>query len=309
MPFHTRESATPNAKAVFEYCGCTADDIACMKTKPAELIVEAQNKAPSIDLENLLINFLPFSPLVTDKSETDGYLHEQPFTALGGGRMQPMPMLSGTVRDEGQLFVYELFPETLNEKAYSATLLGVFGKEVFPELIRMYPFDMIDGVDDGRVPLATLATDLIFYCPLRNATRGYQQALGADAVPTYQYRFDHVISFDCWGPEYWFCVDAVCHGSELLFEFDVYSFVVDGELYDFKPTEEEKALIMDVSHLWTNFITGGDPNKGLPSGMRLMPLYREKLDELLVLQEPAVGIVSHQRELYCDFWDRAGYFY
>jgi hypothetical protein len=40
-----------------------------------------------------------------------------------------------------------------------------------------------------------------------------------------------------------------------------------------------------------------------------MPLYREKLDELLVLQEPAVGIVSHQRELYCDFWDRAGYFY
>ena len=221
---------------------------------------------------------------------------------------------------------YELFPETLNEKAYEATLLGVFGKEVYPELSRMYPFQEDEaGGGDGRVPLATLATDLIFYCPLRNATRGYQQALGVDAVPTYVYRFDHVISFDCWGPEYWFCVDAVCHGSELLFEFDVYSFEVEGEMYDFQPTEDEMALIKDMGHLWTNFITSGDPNKHsatatsnsntttqvgqTPRLPPLMPLYREKLDELLVLQEPAVGVKAHQREFYCDFWDRVGYYY
>lgn len=77
LPFHTRESATPNAKAVFEYCGCVENDVACMKTKPADLVVEAQNKAPTLNLENLLINFLPFSPLITDKAEVEGYLHEQ----------------------------------------------------------------------------------------------------------------------------------------------------------------------------------------------------------------------------------------
>jgi acetylcholinesterase/cholinesterase len=123
------------------------------------------------------------------------------------------------------------------------------------------------------------------------------------------YRFDHVISFDCWGPDYWFCVDAVCHGSELAFEFDVFSFVVDGEMVTFEPTEDEKALTTDMTHLWTNFITNGDPNKGLSTPTKVMPLYQEKLDELLVLEEPEVGVKAHQREVYCDFWDRVGYYY
>ena len=38
----------------------------------------------------------------------------------------------------------------------------------------MYPFDIVPGSEDGREALNVLATDLMFYCPLRNVTKSYQ---------------------------------------------------------------------------------------------------------------------------------------
>jgi len=301
LPFHTRESATANANDIFAYLGCAADDVACMRAKSVDEILEAQTKAVKLNLDNLFINFLPFSPMV----EVGGQIEEQPFEALGGGRMQTMNILSGTVLDEGQLFVYELFTKPLNKVAYEGIILGVFGRSIYKKLITLYPYDMVPGADDGRATLNVLGTDLLFYCPLRNATRGYQRTLGSATVPTYTYRFDHVMSFDCWGPDYWFCVGYVCHGSELPFEFNVFT---DGVTVDYDPNADEVQLTTDLTHLWTNFITSGNPNTGLgiPD---VFPLYNEKTDGILVLEEPNVGVKYHQREVFCNFWDEVGYFY
>jgi carboxylesterase type B len=301
LPFHTRESATTNANDVFEYLGCADDDVACMKTKSVDEILEAQNKAPTLNLENLFINFLPFSPLV----EEGGEIEEQPFTALEGGRMFQVPLISGTVKDEGQLFVYELFTKPLSKAAYEAVILGVFGSHSYKQIMALYPFDYVEGADDGRATLNALGTDLLFYCPMRNATRGYQRALGKAAVPTYIYRFDHVMSFDCWGPDYQFCVGYVCHGSELPFEFNVFT---DGVSVAYDPTAEEEQLTLDVSDMWTNFLKTGNPNIGLATPAPF-PLYEDKADEILVIEEPGSGIKAHQREVYCDMWDKLGYFY
>lgn len=301
LPFHTRESATQNANDIFAYLGCAADDVACMRTKSPEEILEAQNKAVKLNLDNLFINFLPFSPMV----EPGGRIEEQPFTALAAGRMQSMPILSGTVLDEGQLFVYELFTKPVNKAAYEGILAGVFGRSLYKQISALYPYDYVEGADDARATLNVLATDLLFYCPLRNATRGYQRVLGSQAVPTYTYRFDHIVSFDCWGPDYWFCVGYVCHGSELPFEFNVFN---DGVSIYYEPTAEEIDLTTDLTHLFSNFISSGNPNTGLPVD-DLFPLYNEKVDGILILEEPNVGVKYHQREQYCDFWDKVGYFY
>jgi carboxylesterase type B len=296
-----RESATANANDIFAYLGCDNNDVACMRTKTPEEVLEAQNKAVKLNLDNLFINFLPFSPMV----ETGGRIEEQPFDALAAGRMQKMPILSGTVLDEGQLFVYELFTKPVNKAAYDAILLGVFGRSIFKQLAALYPYDMVEGADDGRATLNVLATDLLFYCPLRNATRGYQKTLGAEAVPTYTYRFDHIISFDCWGPDYWFCVGYVCHGSELPFEFNVFT---DGVSLYYEPTADEVQLTTDTTHLFTNFIASGNPNTGL-AVPDVFPLYNAKTDGILILEEPTVGVKYHQREVFCDFWDQVGYYY
>jgi carboxylesterase type B len=201
LPFHFRDTAAQNADAMMEYLDCPVNDVACMKTKSMDQLLEAQDNAPKLNLENLFINFVPWSPLVED----GGGIPLQPLTAFQKGEIEQVPMLEGSMRDEGQLFVYEMFTKPLGEKAYEAVVLGVFGAKSYKELLANYPFDLVEGSTDGRQALNVLATDLLFYCPLRNVTRSYQQALGVQALPTYIYRFTHVLSFDCWGPDYEFC--------------------------------------------------------------------------------------------------------
>ena len=301
LPFHYRDTATENADAMMEYLGCPIDDVACMRTKSMDEILEAQDKAPTLNLDNLFINFLPWSPLI----EADGEIPEQPLTALQNGDIQQVPMMGGSMRDEGQLFVYELFTKPLSEKAYKAIIAGVFGVDSYPEIMRKYPFDVVENSTDGRQALNVLATDLLFYCPLRNVTVSYQKALGVAALPTYIYRFTHVISFDCWGPDYEFCVGWVCHGSELPFVFHVFD---DGVSLYYEPTADELQLSEDLANYWTNFVTNGDPNKGLVTPAKF-PLYLGAEDTILEMNEPGTFTESHYRDSYCDMWDRMGYFY
>lgn len=81
LPFHERDTAKENADASFEYLGCEINDIECMRSKTSDEILDAQNSAPKLDLENLLQNFLPWTPLVDPKGE----LPQQPFNALMKG--------------------------------------------------------------------------------------------------------------------------------------------------------------------------------------------------------------------------------
>jgi carboxylesterase type B len=301
LPFHSRDTAKENADAMMEYLNCPIDDVECMRTKSMDEILEAQDKAPTLNLDNLFINFLPWSPLVEDNGE----IPQQPLTALQSGEIAQVPMMGGSMLDEGQLFVYELFTKPLNEKAYKGIVAGVFGAHNYPEIIHKYPFDVVENSTDGRQALNVIATDLLFYCPLRNVTRGYQKALGVKALPTYIYRFTHVISFDCWGPDYQFCVGWVCHGSELPFVFHVFD---DGVSLYYEPTADELQLSEDLANYWTNFVSTGDPNRGLITPEKF-PLYLGAQDTILEMNEPGTTQESHYRDSFCDMWDRMGYFY
>ena len=298
MPYHTRESAGANAASVFEWVGCTADDVACMKTKTVDAILDAQNHAIKLNPKTLFINFLPFAPMV----EAGGELPEQPMDAMAQGKMSEVPMLAGSMYDEGQLFVFELFTVPLPSKAYYATLDTVFGR--YAKTIKeFYPMEIVPGSTDGRDAFNVLATDLLFYCPLRNMTRGYQTT-GIN-VPTYIYRFKHIISFDCWGPAYTFCVGKVCHGSELPFVFNVFT---DGVSLYYNPTADEKTLATDLGNTWTNFIVSGNPNyvattKGTFPIPQTYPLYVSSVDELVVLDEPGYFNDANVRDSFCDMWD------
>jgi carboxylesterase type B len=178
LPFHTRESANKNAKSAFEYLGCDFEDLACMRSKSIAEILDAQENSVKLDLNNLLINFLPFAPMI----EKDGVIPDQPLNALAAGEMASVPVLSGSMYDEGQLFVHQLFTQPLSKVQYTGVVRGTFGKAA-SQILDMYPYDIVPDNDDGRNALNVLATDLLFYCPLRNVTRGYQSVLGIDAVP------------------------------------------------------------------------------------------------------------------------------
>lgn len=222
------------------------------------------------------------------------------------GNIAAMPILSGSMYDEGQLFVYELFTKPLTEAEYKLIIEGVFGAKPSLRILKMYPYNIVPNNVDGRTALNILATDLLFYCPLRNVTRGYSAELGTANAPTHVYRFKHVLSFDCWGPNYTFCVGAVCHASELPFVFNVFS---DGSSVFYEPTEDELTLAEDISNAWANFVTSGNPNIGRPIPHQY-PQYIPSDDSLLVLDEPGGGETeAHVRASYCNMWDELGYFY
>lgn len=302
LPYHTRDSAAKNAKNLFEYCGCADDDVACIKKVDVATIVKGQKEAVKLNFHTLLTNFLPFAPMV-DKT---GELREQPLYALAAGKFNPVPVLGGSMYDEGQLFVYELFTKPLNKVGYHSALDAVFGLSTSKKVKEMYPFD-ISGPDndDGRNALNVMATDLLFYCPLRNITRGFLQQMGASASPAYIYRFKHVLSFDAWGPDYQFCVGNVCHGSELPFVYNVFT---DGAELVFTPTPDEIKLKNDMVGAWSAFIKTGDPNKGstLPAPF---PRYQIETDPLVVLDEPGSFTTNNVRSEYCDLWDSIGYIF
>lgn len=315
LPFHSRESAKTNAKTVFAYVGCAEDDVACMKQKPLNELLEAQEKAIKLNLNNLLINFLPFAPMVETADENpNAELPEQPFTALAKGEWTTspaVPMLAGSLYDEGQLFVYELFTKPVTKSAYSVIIDGTFGVKKGEQIMRMYPFDLVNpgNETDARHTLNMLATDLLFYCPLRNMSRGALNAFAAKketAPDLFIYRFKHIESFDCWGPDYSFCVGSCCHGSELPFVFNVFT---DGKTVSYPPTADEQLLTSDISHAWTNFFHSGSPNLGKLSIPMNYPKYDPLLDNLLVLDEPGYEVQRHVREKYCDLWDKLGYYY
>jgi carboxylesterase type B len=305
LPYHTRGSAAKNADAVFKYLGCATDDVACMRTKTADEIVKAQKDAIKMDRNTLFINFLGFSPLV----EKGGELPDQPFNMLARGEMHTVPMLSGSLYDEGQLFVYELFTKEMSSLSYKSTVDLVFGKKAGKQVLDKYPMQCSTcppDNKDGRAPFNELATDLLFFCPLRNATRAFQAAAvpASAAAPIHIYRFKHVLSFDCWGANYTFCVGTVCHGSELPFVFDVFS---DGNV-EYKATAAELQLARDMGNAWVNFMKGADPNSPLAVPQKYVP-YATASDELVILDEPTSGDADEAgtRSRFCDVWDSLGY--
>lgn len=297
LPFQTRASAGTNAANMMKYLSCAVDDVACMRGKSVADILLAQDKSVKIEFSTLLANFLPFSPM----TEPGGDIPLQPMAALAQGAFAPVPFLAGSVLDEGQLFVFELFTSPVDETTYKELLVAVFGARVVPRILSLYPFEISPGNTDGRTSLNFLATDLLFFCPLRNVSAGFEKTLQGKVDP-YFYRFVHHLTFDPWGENYTFCVEYVCHGSELPFTFDVFT---DGTLV-YYPSAAERALTAHMVDAWSNFIARGDPNAGLPLPVPY-PRYSRAADSMIVLDEPGSSVQANIRSAYCDLWDSLGY--
>jgi acetylcholinesterase/cholinesterase len=309
LPYHNRAQADENAKAVFKSVGCADGDISCIKQISVEKLLDAQENAVKLDHKNLFLNFLPFAPIVDADHGKDAVLPEQPLYSLAQGKLSKVPLLMGSVLDEGVLFVDELFTKPMKKVKYSTAIDALFGLHAAKKIKKMYPFDMVN-VDskDGREAFNVLATDLLFFCPLRNVTRGMlNENVGA---PMTQYRFMHKLSFDCWGANYEFCYGKVCHGSELPFVFNVFN---DGMTLHYQPTKDEQQLATDMSNAWTNFISGkpgvSSPQTPLKVPMAYVPLTSTSDNAMVYLNEPDYSDQSNPRAEYCDMWDSVGYFF
>jgi len=278
-----------------KYLGCGWEDTACLHNKTADEIVTAENAVIKINPIGPIQVFMPWQPTA------DGtYITGQPMIEFPAGRYNRVPFMLGTVDQEALIFLYTALPNGLTPKQYREIIYFVF-RGAAPKVLKMYP--VAENVTDARPQFTVLGTDYIWACSHRNVSRYMSQY-----APLWRWHFDHVMSFDPWGPDYQECADAVCHGSELPFVFNTPSFSFElGYNYSF--TQQELVLSNQISTQFGNFATTHSPNNGPSIQALFWPQFTTANDYDIKWQTPASYIESGYRKAQCDFWDTIGYFY
>ena len=234
--------------------------LACLRRLPAATIVTAQGKvAPTGNvLQGAFSEILAWSPTV------DG-------TLISGQPNQAAivrPVIAGTNRDEGTLFVGEAFPKGLSDTEYSGLVAVIFKGEA--------PFILLNSryKPDGKGnlnPLSNIVGDYFFSCATRHV-------LGNAKGATFGYAFMHPPSYAVWpqapaacrpgsGPDR----GKVCHSFELPFVFRN-PVTVSLPPVQHKFTSGEQAMTDAITSYWTGFAAGGDPNDGAGGAARLARL-------------------------------------
>jgi len=290
----TPETARRLSSRFAEFLNCTANDLKCLRSVDVPSILQAQIDAIKVDPLSVLQAFMPWQPYVDGQIIT-----AQPMDAfVKTGQYNAVPMMLGSVNDEGVMFIDAAFPEPVGYVEYKAFILLIFGPGNAKQIEQMYPVAP-SQYNDTRPVLSTMGTDYIFACPNRNITRSMTNRIATTNAPVYLYHFDHILSFNPWGPNYTECTTNVCHGSELPFVFG--SAPYGG--YQWGPGEAELSAQMEYN--WGNFATSGNPNAPFPPTVT-WPQYNTAADQDILFATPS-SVESNYRKQYCDFWDTIGY--
>ncbi|KAG2389021.1 hypothetical protein C9374_014421 [Naegleria lovaniensis] len=284
--------ATPFAKQV----GCDVSDFSCFQNLSIDSILQAQYYMDSYkNLSIPLETFLPWAPTV---ASFDKLIPYQTFEAVQKGYYHKVPMIFGNVAEEALIFIYMGIKKKMTTLDYVALLYAVFGIEDGARVLNWYR-PLLDG--DKRPEVSIMGTDYIFLCPLRNVLS--QITTQNPQLPVYNFIFNHVLTFDAWGPKYTYCVGHVCHGAELPFVF--HSLGVH-TLPDMHFSPQEDVLSTSIVNYFTNFVKFGNPNGNSTSSVT-WPQFSANNRQTMMFQTPANQLVKDYKKSYCDEWDYIGY--
>jgi carboxylesterase type B len=273
--------STPDAKA------CNGA-LACLTKLPAATIVKAQGEVVPIQqvLKAQFGAILAWAPYI------DGQLIPgQPNKAAIA-----RPVIAGTNRDEGTLFVGEaLGKKPLSNAEYGGAVLLLFKLNAARILVqsRYQP----DG-KGNLVPLANLVGDYFFSCATRHVL---SDAKGG----RFGYAFDHPPSYAEWPTAPAACQPGtgnVCHAFELPFVFrNPVTLTLPPVEHSFTPREQ--VLVDAISAYWTGFAPAGDPNAGAGGPPDWPPYGVPGTRQVLNLTISKTTDAS----LNCPLWDKIGY--
>ncbi len=299
IPYQIPSRAAELGDYTAELLGCTPDDLQCLKSRPAdEVFTKSRSAAYTIiDPDALLQLFEPWIMTI------DGNIvPADPLPAFQAGNFQRKPMIIGTTREEGVLYIYEVWPQDPGfVQIYAFLFLILKDREVTRRVLDSYGVQL---KTDLRDKISAGCTDFIFGCPSRNASR----VLHFAGAPVYNYIFDHAFTYeDGWGEGPIPCKGRVCHGGDLPFIFKTAAFG------GYRETPAEVRLTDSILSYYANFAHTGDPNDDTWSKeprevFEYWPEYSQANNwPSMMLRAPRNQVQFRYIEEFCDMWDEIGY--
>jgi para-nitrobenzyl esterase len=270
---HTRTLAEAEARgdefAARLGCDKAADIAGCLRSKTTAQVMTAI-PARLIDAGDLV-----WAPAV------DGHLiPNQPAALIAAGHFNKVPVINGSNRDEGSLFI--AFRKPLSAQRYEQDVRNRAGKDA-AQVLAAYPASNYASPSQAA---AAAFGDLTFSCRILKAGE-----LLAPEVSIYQYEFDDPQAPNDSNAKPSFPLGAY-HGSEIQYVF--------GTLPGNLPISPAQRRLSDaMMSYWIGFITSGNPG-GSPDWTRL----RAEHPEILLLAPGKIGYESDFAKLHhCDFWN------
>ncbi|MEM9646358.1 MAG: carboxylesterase/lipase family protein [Planctomycetota bacterium] len=201
------------------------------------------------------------------------FLPEDPHLIFEAGKQNPVPVLAGTNRDEGTMFVGPKPYPTVND--YRAEMKDRYGANAD----RMLEIYAPESANQIRAAVVQQISDQWFIQPTRELLRAHVKS----GAPAFQYHFDRVSQSWSWL--------GAAHAAEIVYVFN--------NLTESKKKGIDARLAEAMISAWTQFAKSGDPNvESLPT----WPAYNEQEDTHLVLgKEFKVG--GQLRQEACDAID------
>lgn len=285
IPYKTLAQSVTSGELFEKLVGCENQGLDCMRSVPADVIVE-QQASEQLLLNSLLgsqlAGFLVFSPLIDD----DFLVADPTVTAQNGALDRPTVL--GTNTNEGIVFVNEIAAiegGTVSQATYETVLKLLFGDDTAEEILVLYP---PDPSGDNFFQLSHVATDYLFGCANRFVASQAQESI-------WVYEFTET-GVNIW-PDIPECIDAACHGDDVPFVFHT------DEQVGYTFTEDQARLSDQMVHYWGSFGRSLDPNA---AGGFAWPGFTPSGLEYLVLDSPALSTTTDPYD-NCDFWDTVGY--
>ena len=180
-------------------CTNPSEVLACMRGKDRNQVLLALPSLPGSLQRFAEIGAAPWGPVV------DGLeIPDQPRTLFENGTFNRVPIIIGSTRDEGWLFVDRSFPAGLTAEQYQAAVRPEFGAADAPAILAMYP---VADFASPKHALARLTGDAEYVCEARRVAR----LVSRTRTPVYEYSFEREV--DAVAP------DLVIHGLDTNFVF------------------------------------------------------------------------------------------
>jgi para-nitrobenzyl esterase len=227
----------------------------------------------------------------------DGWeLPDQPRALFEGGAFAHVPLLLGTNRDEGWLFVERSFTGEVTEAEYDRTLANEFGFAA-PDVQSFYAaaFDAVaDPALQRKQTLAQIVGDAEYTCEARRVARAVERT----GTPVFLYSFDYPIEA--------VAGDRAIHGLEVNLLFGN-GF---GAPSNYALDDADRNLFRAMAGYWTRFASHGHPDAIDESSVH-WPRFKHPSGQgrgagkHLVL-DATIRDGMRLREAACDFWE--GYY-